>query len=131
MTVTIPLTLVVTEPLTAASLAAYLEQAFPGLAGPNPAAVAGVTMTQFKLADRYPTVADLDNLFRRTAAARASLEQQVIARPNVKKQAALTQIQQLNFALCTGDPTVYAMFDFRGDPWLKGLIDAAAKLVTA
>ena len=115
---------VVSPPLTADSLTAYLEQQFPGLAGPNPAAVAAVTMKQFGLAARYPTVVDLDKLFTRTAAARASLEQQLAP---AKK---LSQIQQLNFALFTGDPSAAAVADFRGVPALKAMIDAAAKLVT-
>ena len=130
--ITVPVTIsaTTTPPMTADNLVAYLEQQFPGLAGPNQLITMEKTIAEFGLDVRYPTIGDLDRLFTRTAAARASVSQQVLARPNVQKQAALTQTQQLNFALFLGDPAVYAIPDFNGDPWLKQVIDTAKSLVT-
>ena len=130
MTVSIPVVVVVFTPLTATTLAAYLEQMFPGLSGPNVDKWTAGTIAEFNLVARYPTIADLDKLFARTVAARASILVYLQSLPNVQKPNALTQLQQLNFAMFTGDPIAYGVVDFRGDPGLKAKIDAAKALVT-
>jgi hypothetical protein len=116
-------------PTTGESLAAYLEDAYPGKFGGPPDRVlptAVVTVNQFKLAERFPTLADVDALFKRTIVARATIE------PQVNASNGLTHCQQMNFALFLGDTTnpsvVACLASMSAD--LKSKILAVRSLVT-
>jgi hypothetical protein len=114
---------------TGDSLAAYLEEAYPGKFGaPADRAVptALVTVNQFKLAERFPTLGDVADLFRKTVPARAAVG------PPADSPNWLTQTQQMNFALFLGDPTnpaVVAAVASMPEDLKKKILDARTLVV--